>query len=244
MSSVDTLAAVNRGRLMSDVVLVHGTTQTAAGYDRLATALSSRGHRPIAVALPSGTQDTAADHAERVAADLPRDLHQPLVVAHSGSGVLLPALAARLDAVHQVWLAAAVPDYSGGRAFLDELRADPTAVFQPEWIGMNPTTDPVLATYFLFHDADLATLREALPTVQMCDLSAAFAEPPAIDPSARPSTYIQPSGDRTLSAEWMSCVARERLGVEPTLLVGGHNLYVAHAEAVAEAIDHAAGTSD
>jgi len=73
---------------------------------------------------------------------------------------VLPAAARALGAAHQVWLAATIPD--GRHALLEEMRADPGAIFNPEWIGQDPTADPVLAAYFLFHDTDLATLRWAL----------------------------------------------------------------------------------
>ncbi|GLZ50353.1 hypothetical protein Acsp06_65380 [Actinomycetospora sp. NBRC 106375] len=165
-----------------------------------------------------------------------------MVAAHSAAGLLLPALSERLDAAHQVWLAAAVADHAGGRSFADEVAADPLAVLTPEWAGLDPTTDPVLATYFLFHDADLATLRAALSTVTACDLSTVYREVPVIDPAARPSTYLLPTGDRALRTQWMTHVARERLHVEPTPLEGGHNLYTARPEPVADAIAHAADT--
>ena len=83
---------------------------------------------------------------------------RPIVVAHSAAGLLLPALARMLNAAHQVWLAAAVADYAGRRSLLAEIQQDPLDVMNPEWLGIDPTGDPVLATYFLFHDADLATL--------------------------------------------------------------------------------------
>jgi hypothetical protein len=96
-----------------------------------------------------------------------------------------------------------------------------------------------LATYFLFHDADLATLRQALPTVSRCDLSAVYAEAPRIDPAARVSTYLLPTDDRALNHAGMQRMARERLSLEPVEVPGGHNSYVAHAEEIATAIDHA-----
>lgn len=119
------------------------------------------------------------------------------------------------------------------------MRAEPTAVFTPEWVGIDPTTDPVLATYFLFHDTDLATLRQALPTVSRCDLSAIYAETPTVAPAARSSTYLLPASDRTLTRERMYRMARERLHVDPVEVPGGHNNYVAHAQPIAEAIDQA-----
>lgn len=219
---------------------MHGTTQTAAGFWRLAQALARRGYRPLTVNVPSATTSSSREYAELLARQLPPDTNRPIVVGHSAAGLLLPALAERVDAVCQVWLAASVPDYTGGRSLLDEIRTDPTAMFHHEWIGIDPSSDPVAATYFLFHDAELATLRQALPTVAVCSLSAMYAEVPLIDPAARPSTYLMPTGDRILTQQVMMRMARERLDVEPTEVPGGHNSYVAHSEPIADAIDRAA----
>src|SRR5262245_58727582 len=188
---------------MTDVVLVHGTTQAAAGYAGLAAALRGRGHRPLPVDVPEGVP-TAVGCATAIAAQLPDDLDRPVVLAHSAAGLVLPALAERVDAARQVWLAAVVGDHRGGRSFRAELQADPGAVVNPEWVGADPATDPVLAAYFLFHDADLATLRAALPTVVRRDLTALYAEVPPVDPAARPSTYLLPRDDRTLLPAWMA----------------------------------------
>jgi hypothetical protein len=43
---------------MSDVVLVHGSTQSAAGFWRLTKALSRRGHRTLTMEVPSAAADT------------------------------------------------------------------------------------------------------------------------------------------------------------------------------------------
>lgn len=90
---------------MSDIVLVHGTTQTASGYWRLVEELTARHHRVFAVHVPGGL-GTAREYADLLASRLPDDVRRPVVVAHSGAGVVPPALAERLDAVHHVWLAA------------------------------------------------------------------------------------------------------------------------------------------
>lgn len=220
-------------------MLVHGSTQSAAGFWRLTEALARRGHRALTVEVPSAAADTSIGYAELLAAQLPSDLHRPVITGHSAAGLLLPALAERLDATHLVWLAAAVADYASGRSLLDEIRADPTAVFHEEWIGVDPTSNAVLATYFLFHDADLATLRQALPTVARCDLTAIYAETPPIDPAGWPSTYLLPIGDRALTRAGMLNMAGERLGVDAVEVPGGHNTYVAHAPEVAQVIDEA-----
>lgn len=104
-----------------------------------------------------------------------------------------------------------------------------------------PVRDPVQATYFLFHDANLATLQEALLTVSACDLSAVYTETPTEDPALISSTYVLPTGDRTLSTAWMRRAARQRLECEPIEMVAAaHNFYVASPDEVAAIIDEAA----
>ncbi|MBM6623035.1 alpha/beta hydrolase [Micrococcaceae bacterium RIT802] len=229
---------------MADVVLVHGTTQSSAGFDGVQKALGNRAVRSFAVDIPGAGAPTSAAYAELLAAQVPDDFHRPIIVAHSASGLLLPALARRLDASHQVWFAAAVGDYAGGRSLLAEIQADPTAVLHAEWIGVDPSSDPVLATYFLFHDADLATLRQAMPTVSSCDLSAIYAEVPTEDPARLPSTYVLPIEDRTLQGHWMASVAQDRLRGELIRVHGSHNFYVADPEQAADIISAAAGQAE
>ena len=45
---------------------------------------------------------------------------------------------------------------TAGRASSTKSRARATDIFHRDWLGRDPTTDPVLATYFLFHDCDFA----------------------------------------------------------------------------------------
>lgn len=223
---------------MSDVLLVHGTTQSPAGFDGVAEALRSRGHHVVLADLPTAEPTwTAGQFAQLMAQRHSGELETPVVVAHSASGLLLPSISAALGARHQVWLAAAVADFAGRRSLLDEISTDPTAIFNQEWIGVDPTTDPVLATYFLFHDCSLGRLRTALATLRGCDLRSVYGETPPLDPAAIPSTYLLPADDRTLRPEWMRHAARHRLGVEPVELPGGHNLYTAVPDIVAEAIN-------
>ncbi|WP_017593854.1 alpha/beta fold hydrolase [Nocardiopsis potens] len=225
---------------MPDVVLVHGTTQTAAGFDGVVEALRRSGHRARAVSVPGAGARTAGEYARILAAQVPETFDRPVVAAHSASGLLLPALAEELDSRRQVWIAAVVPDHAGRRSLMEEVRADPPSVFNPDWIGVDPASDPALAARFLFHDAGPDALRRALGTVALCDLSSVLAAPSEHDPARRPSTYLLPLGDRALQVSWMRRAARERLGVEPVEVEGGHNFYAARPGRCARLILHGA----
>ncbi|TDP97181.1 alpha/beta fold hydrolase [Labedaea rhizosphaerae] len=217
-----------------DFVLLHGTSQGPRGWQLLIDTLAGRGHRAIAVDFPTGRPELLAHDYARIAADQV-DVETPVVVAHSGAGLLLPAVADALDARHLVWLAAPVPDFAGGSSFVDQITQDGPELVGDEWrsSGTESTTDPVVAAYFGFHDCDLATLRWAVTTMRLFYPQAVYAEA-APPPPRRPSTAVVPRHDRTLRPEWMARVARERLGVEPVEVDGGHFPHVSRPEELAD----------
>ena len=226
-------AAVPNDR-QPEYVLLHGTTQSAEGYQRLTRALSRRGKEAVAVQLPADQpQWVAEDYAEFVAGRL-EHVNRPVVVGHSGAGLLLPALARRLDARRVVWLAAYVP--TQGASLLDELRTDPERLFNPEWLTADPTEDPAAAAYFLFHDCDSETLTWALRTVQRFDPRAAYSGVFTDDGRQRaPSTYVVCRQDRTLRPDWQHMAAATRLdGAEVIELHCGHAPHVSQPEELAD----------
>jgi pimeloyl-ACP methyl ester carboxylesterase len=222
-----------------DHVLLHGTAQSPAGWERLADALARHGRQVLTVDFPVDRPELlAADYAGIAADQVGGAVDRPVVVAHSGAGLLLPAVADRLDARHLVWLAAAVPDFEGGSSFAEQIERSAPELAHEEWRlhGRESTEDPVVAAYFGFHDCDLATLRWALTTMRLFYPAATYAERPPPRPD-RPSTYVLPRHDRTLRPEWMGKVARERLGLEPVEVDGGHFPHVSRPEALAEILE-------
>jgi hypothetical protein len=218
-----------------DYVLVHGTTQSPAGFDRLAGLLTARGHRAHTVDFPVDQPDLLAeDYAGIAAEQVGAHVSRPVLVGHSGAGLMLPALARRLDARHVVWLGAVIPDFQGGRSFQDQIKTGIEEMFDPEWPQWT-SDEPAESAYFLFHSCDLATLRWALTTLRVWRPVAAYNEPAGPAPTA-PSTYVLPRHDRTLLPSWMRAAARERLGVEPVEVDGDHCPHVAMAEQVADVL--------
>jgi pimeloyl-ACP methyl ester carboxylesterase len=213
-----------------DLVLIHSTGQGRAGWDRVVQALARRGRRAHAVQLPSDQPELlAADYADIIRAEV-GELSEPVVVAHSGSGALLAAASSALGAVHQVWLAAWVPD--PGASFLEEVADHGRSAFNPDWIGQDPIANDDVAERFLYHDCDRATLEWALRTRRLFVPLGVYRE--RIDPdNGVPSTYIVATGDRTIRPDWQRFMARERLGVEPVEIDSGHCPNVSQPEALA-----------
>jgi pimeloyl-ACP methyl ester carboxylesterase len=204
---------------MTDFLLIHSTGQSARGWDRLIGELAARGARAHAVDLPNDRPELVADDYARFLTDRFRELDEPIVLAHSGSGPLLPAAATALGAQRQVWLAAWVPHPS--LSFMDDARAHKDEAFDPGWIGRDPTVDDEAAIHFVYHDCDRETLAWALTTRRPFFPEAVYDEPIALAPTI-PSTYIVALDDRTIRPGWQRAMALERLGVEPIELPGGH----------------------
>jgi pimeloyl-ACP methyl ester carboxylesterase len=223
-----------------DFVLLHGTGQGPAGWERLISVLEGRGHRAFAVDFPTDRPELRADDYAGIAADqVGAAVHEPAVVAHSGAGLLLPAVADAVGARHLVWLAAAVPDFVGGMSFAAQIQASAPDIASEEWrtAGPESTYDPLVAAYFAFHDCDLETLRWGVTTMRLFYPEAVYAETPPPAKPAAPSTAIVPRHDRTLRPDWMRTIARERLGVDTVEVDGGHFPHVSRPHLVAEIME-------
>lgn len=135
-------------------VLVHGTTQSPVGWDRLAGVLGACGHDVTTIDLPTNRPEwTVTDYAREAAAQAGQPAGRRVVVGHSGAGVLLPAITDAMQASATVWLAAYVPDLADGRSMVQDIKAHRDAMLQSDWLGVDPTSDPQLALRFLVHPA-------------------------------------------------------------------------------------------
>jgi Alpha/beta hydrolase family len=200
-------------------LLVHGTTQSPDGWRLLIDELGAVGQSAVTTDLARfGERMSATEYGEAVAAEL-SGTNVDVVVAHSGAGLLLPAIAVATEARMQVYLAAFVPN--GSRSLRDEVTDDATAVFNADWIGVDPTRDHDAARRFLFHDCSPEVVAWAVTTLRSFVPDSVYSEQVPLAP-AIPAISVVPDSDRTLRSEWMIAASRERLGVEPTIVPGGH----------------------
>lgn len=217
------------------IVLVHGTTQSPAGWAQLSEELIEDRHDVVAVDLHGLHADASAAAYGQLAADQVGAGSVDVVVAHSGSGLLLSTISTALSARWQVYLAAVVPE--GTRSLTDELRARPAEIVHEDWLGVDPTVDLDAARHFLFHDCPPDVQSWALTTLRAFVPLAVYDE--AIPPAGVASAAIVPIHDRTLRPSWMVEASRQRLGVEPILVDAGHCPHVSQPRAVADAICNA-----
>jgi len=215
--------------------LVHGSTQGAAGWDRLVAEFERRGHRTIVPTLPINEPEASAlRYAEAIVQTLPDDAGDVVVVAHSASGLFLPLVPIRRQVRQIVFLAAVIPKI--GASLIDQFRAEPH-MMNPEWIGKDPTASEEIAMRFLFHDCSPEIAQWALTTRRLMYAQRAYTELCPLDRwPCVPSAYIVCADDRTVAPAWSKSAARERLGVEPIELSGGHCPHVSRPADLADAL--------
>jgi pimeloyl-ACP methyl ester carboxylesterase len=220
---------------MSLFCLVHGSTQNASCWDLLIPRLEKCGHQVVGVNLPTNEPEASATrYAEVIAAAIPADRDDAIVVAHSASGLFLPLVPRKRQVRRLVFLAAVIPQI--GKSLLDQVNND-KSMFNPEWLGKDPTKDDQLALRFLFHDCSPETSAWALRTVSLMYARQAILEVCPLNTwPAVPSSYILCDEDRTIQPAWSRRAARERLGVAPVELPGGHCPYVSRPQELADVL--------
>jgi pimeloyl-ACP methyl ester carboxylesterase len=215
-------------------LLIHGTTQSPEGWGLLVEELKALGHSAVTTDLALfGDALSVTGYADAVAAELSEE-SVDVAVAHSGAGLLLPAMASAVNAKLQAYLAAFIPDRS--RSLIDELDDDAAAMFHEDWIGVDPTADPSTARHFLFHDCKPDVAAWAMTTLRLFIPRSVYSAQVPLAP-AIPAVVVVPDKDRTLRTEWMVEASRERLGVEPTIIGGGHCPHVSQPRRVATILE-------
>lgn len=186
----------------------------------LTPELERRGHRALLADLPAGvTQLPAETYRDAILAAC-AEANDVILVAASMSGIFLP-LTAESDRVRKVvYEAGMIPPI--GISPMQMVRSD-MSMFNPSWIGKDPTRDTQAARDFLFHDCSPEIVKWALGTLRLMVPAAVLNKPLPIQRlTPKPSAYIVCRDDRTILPDWSRRAARERLGVEPFELAGGH----------------------
>lgn len=212
---------------MATFLLLHGAGHDGWCWSSVAAALRARGHRAEAPDLPCDRPNAGIEDYAQVAVAAVTGAERPLVVVGHSLGALTAAVAAeRLAADHLVFLAGLIPQ--PGRSLEDLAEAD-TGRLLPMGAGDIETDElgrsrftPAGARRLLYHDCAPAVSAEACAHLRyQCSLWSECL-PIADWPAARIHSIVC-RDDRVIAAEWLRRTSRERLGVEPLELPGGHS---------------------
>jgi pimeloyl-ACP methyl ester carboxylesterase len=209
-------------------VLVHGAWHGSWCWEPLIAELDRRGAPAVAVDLPG--DDPAADatrYAELAAAECDRAEAPVTLVGHSLAGLVLPRVALVRPVDRYVFVNGVVPlpGHSFAEQFgLEQVKPEPDMhATENDDLERSYWPDPERAIAGLYHDCSREFAEWAVSKLRP-QARAAPREPFAADEvPPLEGGYVLSRGDRMFSPDWMRTVARERLGMEPVEIDGGHS---------------------
>jgi pimeloyl-ACP methyl ester carboxylesterase len=209
---------------MATYVLIPGAGSGAWYWHRVVPLLEARGHEAIAVQLPNGDDSAGlAEYASAVVeAARVRTGDDVIVVAQSMGGFTAPLVADRLPVKLIVLVAAMVPA--------------PHEVPSDWWVNTGSTgidrPDDIVELFF--HDVPADIVAEAMTQpYEQSDTPFEKPWPLAAWPDV-PTRFLLCRDDRMFPADFQRRVVKERLGMTPDEMSGGHLPALAHPEELVE----------
>jgi pimeloyl-ACP methyl ester carboxylesterase len=214
---------------MATYVLIHGAGSDSWYWHQVIPKLRARGHAVVAPDLPC--DDDAAglsEYADTVLRAIGKR-RQLILVAQSMAGFTAPLVCARVPVRLLVMLAAMVPvpgelpgewwsntRHAAAKRKLDEREGrDPRAPFD--------------AKVTFFHDVPPEVTAAAFKRGERAQSGTPFQKPwPLRNWPAVPTRFLLCRDDRFFPAEFMRRVVKERLGITPDEMEGGHLPALAH----------------
>ena len=209
---------------MATFVLIHGGGSTSWDWHRVSPLLGSAGHDVVAVDLPiEDARSGLADYV-RVVTDAVGNRRDVIVVGHSLGGFTAPLVCDALQADGLVYLSGMIP--SPGESFVDwwtntghdleEVHDDPAVSF--------------------FGDVPAPLADEARSRARDQQGKWMSSPWPGERHPATATRAILATGDQFFPAPFMRRHIRDRLGIEPIEIAGGHYAQLTEPQAVAAAL--------
>jgi pimeloyl-ACP methyl ester carboxylesterase len=214
---------------MATYVLIHGAGSDAWYWHLVVPLLRDRGHDVIAMDLP--TDDDTAGLAEYtdVVVDAIGDRTDVVLVAQSMAGFTAPLVCERVS-VHMMILVAAmvpIPGESPGDWWANTgCEAAQRAQAERDGRPVDAAFDPIET---FFHDVPPDVTAEAMARGEREQSGTPFEKPwPLAAWPAVPTKFVLCRDDRFFPARFQRRVVRDRLGITPDEMSGGHLPALAH----------------
>jgi pimeloyl-ACP methyl ester carboxylesterase len=217
---------------MATFVFIPGAGSDPSYWRFLVAALRDRGHDSVAVDLPC--EDDAAGLKEYVdaVAEAVGDRRDLILVAHSLGGFTATLACSRLPVRLLVLVSAMVPrpaekpDEWWGNTGASQAYRESAARY-----GFDP--EDVNASFFNDVPADIVA--EELARPERGQSSTPMGQPwPLPSLPDTPTRFLLLRDDRFFPAEFMRRMVRERLGITPDEMAGGHMAMLSHADEMAD----------
>lgn len=221
---------------MSTFGLVHGGGFGAWCWDAVLPELQARGHRAAAVDLSPDDMAAGAVRCAEVVRQAFASLPDLVLVGHSVAGLIIPLVATRHPVRRLVFLHALLP--RPGQSVVDQMTAEPGLFNQEMFTATAPFwEDEAVAVRFLLHDCPPEVVRDSFHRLRPEPGVLGREVTPLASWPDVPSAYIVCADDRTATPAWARRAARERLGVEPVEIPGGHCPMLSRPRQLAEVLD-------
>jgi pimeloyl-ACP methyl ester carboxylesterase len=220
---------------MSTFVLIHGAGSEAWYWHRLVPELGARWHDAVAPDLPCDDDSAGFPEYADAVVDAVGDRTDLVLVAQSLGGFTAPLVCERVPVRLIVLLAAMVPapgeppgDWWANTGFEEARRR------QAERDGRTPDEEVDVKTEF-FHDVPPDVVAEAFERGERRQSGTPFERPYPFErwPDV-PTRFLLCRDDRFFPAEFLRRVVRERLGITPDEMDGGHLPALARPKELAE----------
>ncbi len=218
-------------------VLIPGAGGAAWYWQRVQDELRRRGHDAVAPDLPAADQGAGLPEYAQAVIDAIGDRTESILVAQSMGAFTAVMVAERVPAAMLVFVNAMIP--APGETAGDWWANTGQAAARREMDlreGRDPDADFDPFVIFL-HDAPPDVLDEAGDHAPS-QSDTPFASPPPLQrwPDI-PIRVLAATGDRFFPVEFQRRIARERLGIAPEEIPGGHLVALSHPEELADRLE-------
>ena len=215
---------------MPTYVLIHGAGDVAWYWHLLAAELRERGHDVVAMDLPCDDESAGLSEYADTVVEAIGDRTGLVVVAQSFAGFTAPLVCARVPVDLLVLVAGMVP--SPGES-AEEMFAN--TAYEQAAREQDEHDGGAIAVFY--HDVPPDLAADAL-TRERAQAATPGREPWPLEawPDV-PTRYLLCRDDRLFPAEWARRVVRERLGITPDQIDGGHTPALSRPKELAERLE-------
>ncbi|MFE0820660.1 alpha/beta fold hydrolase [Streptomyces sp. NPDC058847] len=226
---------------MSTFVLVHGAWHGVWCWDRLVPELEARGHRAVAVDLPSDAPEADSGAYLRAIDKYVDDPRSTVLVAHSMAGLIAPVYAERRPVRELVLLSCLLP--LPGASWRDQLAAsrpmaeDFYSSFLPQQLKDDQGRSywpPDLAADLFYHDCTPADAAAAAARLRPQAAGVLTEKTLWTGDVPSPTRYVVCEADRAVSGNWGRQAAEARFGADIISLPTSHSPFWSQPAALAE----------
>ena len=223
---------------MTTYVLIPGAGGDAWYWHLLEAELRERGHEAVAVGLPAADDSAGLEEYADAVVGAIGDRTDLVLVAQSMGGLTAPLVCERVAVDLQVMLNAMFPSPGecGGEWWANTGHAEARAE-QAARDGRDLAPDEDLLDGF-FHNVPPEVTAEEWARGEPRQSSAPFAQPwPLPKWPEVPTRFLQGRDDRFFPAEFQRRVVRQRLGIAPDEMDGGHLVALSRPKELADRLE-------